>query len=222
MPTLNNPKSPISSLPNELYLEISHFLKFPDLNAFARTNTSLHSVLNPTLYKRDVSSHDPISLFWASEKNSPSTAEKSLSAGFPITSKRHFAFNLPVASGKYILHLRGVTPLLLSSYCNSLAVLKLLLLNNADPNTQEQNTGRPAISWAMMKGYMDIVQVLIDDPRTDVNFKSRWDQTLLSNVLKYQTSELELLNHSVCANPRGQRVHRKQQADSITTTTSIQ
>lgn len=204
MPTSINPKDPISYLPNELYFEISHFLNLSDLNAFARTNIALHKILNPTLYKRDVNSHDPISLFWASEKNSPSTAEKSLSAGFAITSKRDFAFNLPVTSGKYTLHLRGVTPLLLSSYFNSLAVVKVLLLNNADPNTQEQNSGRPAISWALRKGYMDIVQVLMDDPRTDVNSKSRWGQTLRSNLLRYRTSELELLNHSVCANPRSQ------------------
>ncbi|EKV04345.1 hypothetical protein PDIG_89800 [Penicillium digitatum PHI26] len=67
-----DPQGPLSTLPKELYLAISGFLpSLSGLNAFACTNATTYDLLNNILYKRDATSPNPKSLFWASTTDTP-------------------------------------------------------------------------------------------------------------------------------------------------------
>ena len=183
---------PFSTLPKELYISISEFLQIPDLNAFTRTNTTTHALLNGILYKRDATSANPISLFWAAIHNNPSTALKSLSAGCDITSKTDSSPRL-----------KGCTPILLASFYNSLAVLKLLLLNDeATPNSRDRKWIRSPISWAVKEGHTEIVQALLNDDRTDVNLQEKSGDTALMIAVNSQPKMVTLLLCSGRADPR--------------------
>ncbi|KAJ5472647.1 hypothetical protein N7530_006648 [Penicillium desertorum] len=172
-----------STLPKELYLTISDFLALPDLNAFTRTNTTTYNLLNKILYKRDATSTNPKSLFWASTTNTLSTALKSLSAGFNIQSRTDTDTRL-----------KGCTPIMLASLHNSLAVLKLLLLNDeANPNTRDRKWIRPPLSWAVKEGHSVIVQTLLDDDRTDVNLQDKTGDTALMIAVNHQPKMMTLL-----------------------------
>ncbi|KAJ6178551.1 hypothetical protein N7519_009012 [Penicillium mononematosum] len=178
-----NPQGPFSTLPKELYLTISDFLAPSDLNAFTRTNTTTYNLLNKTLYKRDATSANPKSLFWASTTNTPSTALKSLSAGFNIQSKTDTDPRL-----------KGCTPIMLASLHNSISVLKLLLLNDeANPNTRDRKWIRPPLSWAVKEGHSAIVQTLLDDDRTDVNLQDKTGDTALMIAVNHQPRMMTLL-----------------------------
>ncbi|CAP85971.1 Ankyrin repeat domain-containing protein 60 [Penicillium rubens] len=177
------PRGPFSTLPKELYLTISDFLALSDLNAFTRTNTTTYNLLNKTLYKRDATSTNPKSLFWASTTNTPSTALKSLSAGFNIQSKTDTDPRL-----------KGCTPIMLASLHNSIAVLKLLLLNDeANPNTRDRKWIRPPLSWAVKEGHSAIVQTLLDDDRTDINLQDKTGDTALMIAVNHQPRMTTLL-----------------------------
>lgn len=181
-----------SNLPNELYFLIADFLKLKDLSSFSRTNTTAHTLLNNTLYKRDVLSADPICLFWASTKNNPSTALKSLAAGFDVNSR----------TDKHS-RLKGCTPILLASVHNSLAVLKILMLNDeALPNSRDRSWTRPPISWAVKQGHTEIVKALLQDDRTDVNLQDKTGDTALMIAVNSQPKMVELLLYSGRADPR--------------------
>ncbi|OQE18825.1 hypothetical protein PENFLA_c020G03626 [Penicillium flavigenum] len=178
-----NPQGPFSTLPKELYLTISEFLAPSDLNAFTRTNTTTYNLLNKTLYKRDAISANPKSLFWASTTNTPSTALKSLSAGFNIQSKTDTDPRV-----------KGCTPIMLASLHNSIAVLKLLLLNDeANPNTRDRKWIRPPLSWAVKECHSAIVQTLLDDDRTDVNLQDKTGDTALMIAVNHQPKMMTLL-----------------------------
>ncbi|KAF7526553.1 hypothetical protein PCG10_003944 [Penicillium crustosum] len=188
-----NPQGPLSTLPKELYLAISDFLlSSSDLNAFTCTNTITYNLLNTTLYKRDASSPNPKSLFWASTTDTPSTALKSLSAGFDIQSKTDTDPRL-----------KGCTPIMLAALHNSIAVLKLLLLNDeANPNTRDRKWIRPPLSWAVKEGHSAIVQTLLNDNRTDVNLQDKTGDTALMMAVNHQPKMMTMLLCSGRADPR--------------------
>ncbi|KAJ5864519.1 uncharacterized protein N7529_006435 [Penicillium soppii] len=186
------PQGPFTTLPKELYISISEFLQIPDLNAFTRTNTSTHTLLNSILYKRDAISPNPIALFRASTHNNPSIALKALSAGTDISSKTDTDPRL-----------KGCTPILLASFYNSLAVLKILLLNDgATPNSRDRKWIRPPLSWAVREGHPEIVQALLDDDRTDVNLQDKAGDTALMIAVNSQPKMVTLLLVSGRADPR--------------------
>ncbi|KAJ5510657.1 hypothetical protein N7453_002760 [Penicillium expansum] len=188
-----NPQGPLSTLPKELYLAISDFLLSPsDLNAFTCTNTTTYNLLNNTLYKRDATSPNPKSLFWASTTDTSSTALKSLSAGFDIQSRTDTDPRL-----------KGCTPIMLAALHNSIAVLKLLLLNDeANPNTRDRKWIRPPLSWAVKEGHSAIVQTLLNDDRTDVNLQDKAGDTALMIAVNHQPKMMTLLLCSGRADPR--------------------
>jgi hypothetical protein len=52
-------KSPLQTLPNELFLEVApHLESFKDLNAFLRTSRFFHTLFNPQLYRRSVAADE--------------------------------------------------------------------------------------------------------------------------------------------------------------------
>ncbi|KAJ5455246.1 hypothetical protein N7475_010367 [Penicillium sp. IBT 31633x] len=183
-----NSQGPLSTLPRELHISISDFLPaLSDLNAFACMNTTTYNLLNPILYKRDVTSSKSKSLFWASKTDTPSTALKSLSAGFDIQSKTD----------------AGSTPIMLAACNNSIAVLKILLLNHdANPNSLDRHYIRPPLSWAVREGHSAIVQTLLDDDRTDVNLQDQAGNTALMIAVEHQPKMITRLLCSGRADPR--------------------
>ncbi|KAJ5520410.1 hypothetical protein N7463_000863 [Penicillium fimorum] len=188
-----NTQGPLSILPKELYLTISDFLlSSADLNAFTCTNTTTYNLLNNTLYKRDATSPNPKSLFWASTTDTPSTALKSLSAGFDIHSRTDTDPRL-----------KGCTPIMLAALHNSIAVLKLLLLNDeANPNTRDRKYIRPPLSWAVKEGHLAIVQTLLSDDRTDVNLQDKTGDTALMIAINHQPNMMTLLLCNERVDPR--------------------
>ncbi|KAJ5816702.1 hypothetical protein N7447_008935 [Penicillium robsamsonii] len=185
-------QGPLSTLPNELYLAISDFLSPADLNAFTCTNTTTYNLLNNTLYKRDASSPNPKSLFWASTTDTPSTALKCLSAGFDIHSRTDTDPRV-----------KGCTPIMLAALHNSIAVLKLLLLNDeANPNTRDRKLIRPPLSWAVREGHSAIVQILLNDDRTDVNLQDKAGDTALMIAVNHQLKMITLLLCNGRVDPR--------------------
>jgi ankyrin repeat protein len=192
MHTCISPQGPFATLPKELYILISEFLQIPDLNAFSRTSTATNALLNAILYKRDATSPTPTSLFWASIHNNPATALKSLSAGYDITSKTDSSPRL-----------KGCTPVLLASFHNSLAVLKLLLLSDeATPNSRDRKYIRPPLSWAVIEGHTEIVKTLLNDDRTDVNLQDKHGDTSLMIAVNSQPKMVTLLLCGGGADPR--------------------
>jgi ankyrin repeat protein len=188
-----NPEGPFATIPKELYITISDFLpELADLNAFTRTNKTIHALLNRTLYKNDAISPDPKALFWASTHNKPSTALLALNANTDPNSKTDKDPRL-----------KGCTPILLASFHNSLAVLKLILLNDdANPNIRDYKWIRPPISWAAKQGHTEIVQTLLADPRTDVNLQDKSGDTALMICADHQPTMLTTLLLSGQADPR--------------------
>ncbi|KAJ5357862.1 hypothetical protein N7541_005020 [Penicillium brevicompactum] len=192
MHTCISPEGPFSTLPRELYISISDYLEIPDLSAFSRTNTTAHILFNATLYKRDACSSIPIALFWAAIHNNPATALKSISAGCDVTAKTDIDTRL-----------KGCTPILLASFHNSLAVLKLLLLDeNASPNFRDRKWIRPPLSWAVKEGHAEVVQALLNDDRTDVNLQDKTGDTALMIAVNSRPRMMELLLCSGRADPR--------------------
>jgi hypothetical protein len=56
-----NRTSPLLTLPNELFIEVTSRLdSFKDLNAFLRTSRLFYNLFNTHLYRRAVTSHDPV------------------------------------------------------------------------------------------------------------------------------------------------------------------
>jgi hypothetical protein len=51
-----------------------------DINAFARINNRLYSILNPYLYRYNVERKDSTALIWAAKRGQDVTAQKSLKA----------------------------------------------------------------------------------------------------------------------------------------------
>ncbi|KAJ5428038.1 hypothetical protein N7445_009492 [Penicillium cf. griseofulvum] len=192
MHTLCIDNGPLSTLPKELYLAISNFLLLPDLNAFTCTNITTYNLLNNTLYKRDASSPNPKSLFWASATDTPSTALKALSAGFDIQSRTDTDPRI-----------KGCTPIMLAALYNSIAALKLLLLNDeANPNTRDRKWIRPPLSWAVKEGHSAIVQTLLNDDRTDVNLQDKTGDTALMIAINHQPKMMTLLLCNERVDPR--------------------
>jgi ankyrin repeat protein len=186
-------EGPFSTLPKELYIAISDFLpEQADLNAFTRTNETAYSLLNKILYKRDATSSNPRALFWASTNNKVSTALLALSTTPDPNSKTDRDPRL-----------KGCTPILLASFYNSLAVLKLLLLDDdANPNSRDSKWIRPPISWAAKQGHTEIVQTLLADSRMDVNLQDKTGDTALMICADHQPTMLVTLLLNGQADPR--------------------
>ncbi|CAG8099807.1 unnamed protein product [Penicillium salamii] len=197
MHTCIRPEGPFATLPKELYIAISDFLKLADLNAFSRSNITAHTLLDTTLYKRDAASPNPKSLFWASIHNNPATALKSLSAGCDVTLKTDMDTRLS-----------GCTSILLASFYNSLAVLKILLLDdNANPNLRDRKWIRPPLSWAVKGGHAEIVQALLNDSRTDVNLQDKTGDTALMIAANFCPRMVEFL---LCCRQTDPRIANRQ------------
>ena len=102
------------------------------------------------------------------------------------------------------------TALMLSAAHGRLAVVDLLLACGADPNCQDAD-GSTALMTAAEHGYVDVVKVLIQDPRTDPHLVDSEGSTALSIALNAGAKDVGLLlygkmdfsknKQSVCRQP---------------------
>ncbi|KAH8652993.1 hypothetical protein BGZ61DRAFT_468199 [Ilyonectria robusta] len=78
-------------LANKLLLYITQNLELGrDMNAFARTNRPLHSLLNPYLYWHNIQLFGSSALLWAAEHGQGVTAQNLLQEGADIQKKTRY------------------------------------------------------------------------------------------------------------------------------------
>lgn len=174
-------------LPNEIILSIVEKLpRARDLGAVAKTNKSLHGLVNRQLYRFDLRSHSNLALSWAAENGVEGTARNSLAAGAssdlvkrpprPFVPDPPLLFLLRDAPRHKILRgfqfsylyrstmdVSGITPLQIAIGCKQEGVAKLLVENGADinvvyPAAMNQST---LLHLACGHGLVDTVKLLI-------------------------------------------------------------
>ncbi|KAN0068600.1 hypothetical protein V8E54_013324 [Elaphomyces granulatus] len=131
---------PLFDLPMEILLNITDYLDDSGMNALARTNKDVHSLLNEVLYRRDVTRSRSRSLIWAVKKRVVGTIQRAVHASRHLNPvPESFSIVLEVPPDKYVpitqLHLtvKGNNPNFYSKYplCieakNDSAIVKLLL-----------------------------------------------------------------------------------------------
>lgn len=146
-------KGPIESLPIELVLQIAESCdSFRDLASLARTSKLFHQVLNPLLYKLDVRSGSPCSLFWACQFGNLETLKLVQKAGASLTQ---------VWASKKALQDLPPNP-----YRHSPAFYKRVALRLPDPEDEEQ-AEETTDGW--------------DEPPAVDDYDSDWDLMLDNN-----------------------------------------
>ena len=186
---------------NELLLRIAEYLESErDINAFARVNHRLYSLLNNYLYLYNVQQFGSSALFWAALHGQEGTAQKSLRQG-AITQATAMKCYTPLflAAGngneavvKLLLTMDSVdpdskdsewgqTPLSWAAAYGHEAVVKLLLATDGvDPESKDTAFGKTPLSWAAGSGHEAVVKLLLATIGINPDSKGKWGQTPLS------------------------------------------
>ncbi|KAL2864007.1 ankyrin repeat domain-containing protein [Aspergillus lucknowensis] len=158
-------------LPQELLLAIASFLEAErDINSLSRTNTQLHALLNPYLYRQNARTSNSSALLWAAVHGRENTARFSLQCGANIA-----AFDP-----------RGFTPLMIACQLGHVGVVELLAaqddvnLNGSisdwfppDPNVPQHRRPHQYMSpllFAVESNRVDVVKFLLDHPGVNLHF----------------------------------------------------
>lgn len=184
---------PLEVLPLEILIYISeYFISTADLNALARTNQTLHKILNDRLYSFDAKHCEASALRWAAAHDKQSTALRSIAAGADL----HCL--------KYINPRIGTcTPLTIAAYNGSIDVLRTLLVNESiEPNRLDSRHYRTPLHWAVHRKHSSIVRALIKDPRISVNVQDRRGDTALILAVNEYPEVVSLLLQRGHADPR--------------------
>jgi ankyrin repeat protein len=180
-PASENP-TPLLHMPLELLFLVSSFSTSPaDVNAFARCNKRLYYSLNASLYRSNMQGSAGSALTWAAENYRSETARIVFEACRDI--------KLPAD------YLQKALVMAMTN-C-SRGVMKLLIANGADANTQGPGLGHilQAASW---KGDTGFVQLLLD-AGADVNAEAGHYGTALIAAAMYgheNTVNLLIRNHA--------------------------
>jgi ankyrin repeat protein len=144
LPTSANPLSLIC-LPLELlYLIFDHTASTADANALARCNRQLYRSLNACLYRKDMRNSGGSALMWAADKY------QSITAHNVFKSCKGIEISADYLSKALVLALQNC----------SWGVMKVLIANGADANTQGSGLGNilQAASW---KGDLEFVRAIL-------------------------------------------------------------
>ena len=177
---------PLSDFPREILLEVTDYLGDSGMNALARTNSQVYDLLNPRLYRRDVTKPESKSLIWGAKYRLEGTIQQAIDAGQNFTPiPKSFQTALQVVIGSDQEYARLVE----------------LLLQVDGINIGKQ------LGIATSRGYVDIVKLLLDYPGTDPNFAERDGRTALMQsyepqvvkiLLEHEGIEVNRQDHSGC------------------------
>lgn len=174
----------LSELPNEMLLEISGHLDYPDLNAFTQVRRHFHALSNRGLYRAIAKDSPGKAITWAAEKGKETSARKLLQmCGLKILDDLVFEGQEPIV----IAASNGHTSLveLFLPHCiqhdtekegdlfkraltvaipeKHVAVVKLLLEHKTDfrTNHEDRNAAIP-LCKAVEMGHISIVRLLLE------------------------------------------------------------
>ncbi|OJJ94827.1 hypothetical protein ASPACDRAFT_127998 [Aspergillus aculeatus ATCC 16872] len=150
--TLNT--MPTLDLPPELILMVAnHLTKRSDINALARANRRLHSIVNPYLYRQNARQQKSSALVWAARRGVPGTARHSIAAGADVN----------------IQAKKAPTPLCIAAMRGRAEVVRLLLqARDIDANRPNTDGNSPLI-LAITYRHTNVLRVLLESGLVDVN-----------------------------------------------------
>lgn len=190
-------------LPNEILLLIAENLQVEGhINAFARTNDRLYSILNPYLYRHNVEREDGTALTWAAKRGQDATAQKSLEAAkigvatqyryygradllWAVRNGHESVVRLLIGSGLSSLNPEDFSHELLCAARFGQTTVVQLLLESVDVNCKWEN-GRTPLSLAAEKGHENMVQLLLECENVHVDARDRIGRTPLSWAVDYK------------------------------------
>jgi Ankyrin repeats (3 copies) len=205
----------LHDMPTEIILMIADQLDDAGINALARTNSQMYSLLNKFLYRRDVTGELwrlPASLTWVLETGAKAdiytnTVEWAVYAcrNFnPIPENLHGALQEAAKRGcahlvERLLKVDGINPnyegptstppLVLAALNGHSAVVELLLATvNIDPNIREPYPyadKATPLHCACRSGHSAVVELLLDAVNIDPNIRDLWKATPLHYACRY-------------------------------------
>lgn len=187
-------------LPGEILLGIASFLfRESDINDLAKTSTRLHSLLNPALYKFNVTHSKSSALLWAASEGQDTTARLCIQQGAdPNITDPMNATPLSLAVNhrhpkvvKVLLECKdtdvntgvdeGDSPLYCAALFGVRDVVKLLLEGaRVTVDVKDSSWGEAPLHAAANGGNTEVVKLLLDDPRVDVNVRDSMQYTPLA------------------------------------------
>lgn len=177
----------LSDLPREILLNIADHLGDRGINALALTNSQVYDLLNPHLYRRDVTKPRSKSLIWGAEYGVEGTIQQAIDAGQHFTPiSKNFQTALEIAVGLYREYAR---------------LVELLL------QVDGINPGKHLLGIAAARGHVNIVKLLLDHPGTDINFADREGRTALIRASKLEMVKLLLEQEGIDINRQDRKGH---------------
>ncbi|KAG8407429.1 hypothetical protein J3459_018507 [Metarhizium acridum] len=163
----------LSGLANELLVAVAEFLDAErDIDAFAKSNKRLYSLLIAHLYRYNADNSNASALVWAAKTGRVETLQRAVSTGVKV---HEFAL-LPIASeeghlnfASLLLRTPGVdvnvknedgwTSLVLASKHGHVDLVNLLLAANAD--LQTNYAGWTPLNMAANDGHLEVARLLL-------------------------------------------------------------
>ncbi|KAB8212621.1 ankyrin repeat-containing domain protein [Aspergillus novoparasiticus] len=141
-------------LPLEIILSVAERLDSSyDTIMFARTTKVLYKTLLSVVYKLNVRLENSCLLHWAAMTNNQQMTEQ-------LANQFHADVNAKFKSS---------TPLIYAAAWGSTSIVEFLLRQQGISLSTEDLHGRTALWYAAWKGHVDIVDLLLQDPRTNPN-----------------------------------------------------
>lgn len=161
-----NPQDHMTSLPNEVKLNIIQHLSIGDLGHLAQTSTLFYDIITPILYTRDSRDERPRAIFWAASADPTEVPNENIM----------MVLDLAIENGGNPDEIYGptaprpfhATPLHLAAASGKLGVVKKLLKHGANPN-------------ALGKGFLYNLEQSLDHGAFDVRMENMSQSIALSS-----------------------------------------
>lgn len=211
----------LGSLPHELLLLVCDHLNIADLNALARTCSSLASLFDPLLYQQAIKSGEyKYKFIFATVYGQISAVSKFLKAGVSMSAFDRCSFYFPyvvrntkrdLSDARYDAVGHKLHPFLAASFFGHIDLIRILISEgNMDVNFEGINHGPDtALQVALQRYHPDIIKLLleqgakveeIDEKRfttmSPIVFAARWGNKtvlkLIFNELHIRSTKLKL------------------------------
>ncbi|KAN0068491.1 Ankyrin repeat-containing domain protein [Elaphomyces granulatus] len=167
---------PLSNLPTEILLYIAAYLDDAEVNAFCRTNSEVHDLLNAILYRRDPANP----LLWGIKNGVKGTVQRAVDVvsrhWYQIPDAYNIALQAAVGQGKadlvkLLLKVDGINPNF-GAHSKSVLAPELgqsdVVELHLDTDIRDQPFASP-LYYACKWGYVSIVKQLLSREDVDVN-----------------------------------------------------